>query len=297
MKLDSLVESESDDGDDDDGDVRLETADGNTESNIEDNMSSAELLKKAIDEMNAVVTEMMHHETRRPTRTDIMEEQHVTGDMNTTNIGATIVYDDDDDDDGTHAITIVPTDNKNDEDESEEKVDADDDSRHIAALLFKENTDDEDALKENRAKEQTQYRKINSGEKTENHPCFRYPKREKLDGAEHHFQPLRDELRPKEEREKWEIVKRKQNRKKKTDNTDSAMNDHNDDDSRIVIDADQRELEYRTNTDTKHQKEVHRNEDLDKWEINTKNRQPLYRRIATLSSLWARAEVTSKEQF
>ena len=44
MKIDSLVESDSDCGDDDDDDhgVGLETSDGNTESNVEDNVSSVD---------------------------------------------------------------------------------------------------------------------------------------------------------------------------------------------------------------------------------------------------------------
>ena len=88
---------------------------------------------------------------------------------------------------------------------------------------------------------------------TENHPCFRYPIIEELDGAEQPVQPFRDEVRHKEKRGKWEIVKKKQYRKKKTDNKasgtpDGETYDHNDDDVRIVIDGDQRETEQRSET-------------------------------------------------
>ena len=103
----------------------------------------------------------------------IMEQQRIAGDRYTSTIGATIV--EDGDDDSTHAITVVLVDNKNDEDESQENDD--DDGGQAAAVLFTDNTNDEDALKENRTREQTEDRNITSHEKTENHPCFRYPTR------------------------------------------------------------------------------------------------------------------------
>ena len=83
-------------------------------------------------------------ETRRTTNTKTIDEQYVAVDGNTLAIGDTTV--DDDDDDIPHAIAILLTDNKNDEDEFIENDD--DDSRHSAAVLLTDNTDDEDELKE-----------------------------------------------------------------------------------------------------------------------------------------------------
>jgi len=52
------------------------------------------------------------------------------------------------DDDIPHAIPVLLTDNKNDEDELIENDD--DDTRHAAAVLLTDNTDDKDELKEKR---------------------------------------------------------------------------------------------------------------------------------------------------
>ena len=149
-----------------------------------------------------------YFETRRTTKTNIIDEQRVAGNRNTSNIGATNV--DDNDNDGTHAIAVVLTENKNDEHEFKEN---DDDGGPTAAVLLLDNTDDEDTLKENRRREQAEDRNIHSGWRQDgkwNHPCFRYPTREELDGAEQHFKPFIDEVCHKEERKKWEIVKKKE---------------------------------------------------------------------------------------
>jgi len=80
-------------------------------------------------------------ETRRTTNTKTIDEHYVACDGNTSAIGDTTV--DDDDDDIPHAIAVLLTDNKNDEDEFIEN----DDSRHSAAVFLRDNTDDEDELK------------------------------------------------------------------------------------------------------------------------------------------------------
>jgi len=66
MQVNSLVESDKlDDGDDDDDGVGLEKADGNTENNIEDNVSSAddtdgaEELESSMNDLNAVLAKIL----------------------------------------------------------------------------------------------------------------------------------------------------------------------------------------------------------------------------------------------
>ena len=131
-------------------------------------------------------------ETKRTTNTKTIDEQYVAGDGNTSAIGDTTV--DDDDDDIPHAIVVVLTDNKNDEDEFIEN-DEDDDSRHAAAVLLTDNTDDEDELKEKK-REETEDRNIPSGEKTESHPYFRQPTREEFYGSWKIRQPCRAKIAP-----------------------------------------------------------------------------------------------------
>ena len=80
-----------------------------------------------------------------------------------------------------------------------------------------------------------------------------------------------------EEREKWEIDKKKHHRKNKTDDKASGTpagvtNDHNDDDIGIVIDDDQRKIERASATYSEQQKELHLKQELVKCEIVTKNR-------------------------
>jgi len=87
MKLDSLVESDEeldggDDDDDDDDGIGLEKADGNTENNVEDKVSSAGdtdgeekllsmnnvidgNLKKQMDQMNADLAKILEFFERR----------------------------------------------------------------------------------------------------------------------------------------------------------------------------------------------------------------------------------------
>ena len=92
-------------------------------------------------------------ETRTTTNTKTIDEQYVAGDWNTSAIGDTTV--DDDDDDIPHAIPVLLTDNKNDEDEFIENND--DDSRHAAAVLLTDNMDDEYELKEKRRNRREEY--------------------------------------------------------------------------------------------------------------------------------------------
>ena len=254
MTLNSLVESDEelkrDDDDDDDG-VGLEKEDGNTERNVEDKVSSADntdivlhigkMLQSSTNNMKKRCEDFLISFKEKQERIEAFVVD-ARKDKNNNN-------------------------NKNDEDKSQEN---DDDDGQAAAVLFTDNTNDKNALKENRTREQTEDRNITSREKTENHPCFRYPTREELDGAEKHFQPLRDEVSHKEEREKWERVTKTQHRKKKTDNKasetpDGVTTEHTNADIRRVLDDNQR-------TYTTQKKDTHRNEELDKWEIVTKKR-------------------------
>ena len=85
-----------------------------------------------------------------------LDEQYVAGDGNTSAIGETTV--DDDDDDIPHAIAVLLTDNKNDEDEFKENED--DDGQHAAAVLLTDNTDDEDEFGESSVFSATNTRRI-----------------------------------------------------------------------------------------------------------------------------------------
>ena len=82
---------------------------------------------------------------------------------------------------------------------------------------------------------------------------------EELYGSWQIRQPCRDKLHHNEEREKWEIDKKKHHRKNKTDDKASGTpagvpNDHNDDDIGIVIDDDQRKIERASATYSEQQK-------------------------------------------